>query len=121
MCAWQVLSVDFGGKQWVDVSHLRWLPVGLSSIPPFAVCCRLANVEPTSVGDAAAEWTPEAIDVLTHTMNGKLLTAWLHESLPPGAFVRYVGHMQWHRLHGARGRGGMCPPLLQMGGPRGAP
>jgi len=86
----QVLSVDFGGKEWVEVSSLQQLPDSLTDLPPFAVCCRLGNVEPVTPGHGdAANWSQSATDYLMNTTNGKLFTAWLEDSLPVGGIVRY--------------------------------
>jgi len=88
----QVLSVDFGGKEWVEISSLRQLPGGVADFPPFAVCCRLANIEPVNARDSDTDdWPESTTDYLIRTTlppGGRLFTAWLNESLPIGAFVR---------------------------------
>jgi len=86
----QVLSIDFGGKEWVEVSSLRQLPDGVADFPAFAVCCRLANIEPVTVRDSD-DWPQSATDYLIKTTlpeGGRLFTAWLSDLLPVGAFVR---------------------------------
>jgi len=86
----QVLSIDFGGKEWVEVSSLRQLPDGLDYFPALAMCCRLANIEPVTVRDSD-KWPELATDYLINTMmpaGGRLLTAWLSDLLPVCAFVR---------------------------------
>jgi len=55
------------------------------------MCCRLANIVPVNVRDSD-EWPESATDYLIKTTmpaGGRLFTAWLNESLPVGAFVRY--------------------------------
>jgi len=88
----QVLSIDFGGKEWIEPLNLSRLPDGLADYPPFAVCCRLANIEPVNTGDSDdADWLPSATEYFINmTMNtdDRLLTAWLDESLPVGACIR---------------------------------
>ena len=82
--------MDFGGKEWVDVSSLRQLPDGLADLPPFAVCCQLANVEPVKTRDSdSADWSQTATDYLMNATNDKPFTAWLDESLPIGSVIRY--------------------------------
>jgi len=59
-------------------------------MPPFAVCCRLANIEAVIGGDSGtADWSQPATAHLINVMEGKLFTAWLDESLPVGGVVRY--------------------------------
>ena len=59
-------------------------------MPPFAVCCRLANIEAVTGGDSGtANWSQPATDYLIIVTEGKLFTAWLDESLPVGGVVRY--------------------------------
>jgi len=66
-------------------------------MPPFAVCCRLANIEAVTGGDSGvtggdsgtADWSQPATAHLINVMEGKLFTAWLDESLPVGGVVRY--------------------------------
>ena len=89
----QVLSVDFGGKEWVDVSSLRRLPDAVADLSPFAVCCRLANIEPLATADTTdpTQWLNSATEcLLADAAGGKLFTAWLEDSLPAGAIVRYI-------------------------------
>ena len=88
--------MDFGGKEWVEVFSLRQLPDEVADYPPFAVCCRLANIEPLAIEDSddPADWLSSATDyLLTDAAGGKLFTAWLDDSLPVGAVVRYI---MWH-------------------------
>ena len=101
----QVSYVDFGGREWVEPSSLLQLPDGVVELPPFALCCRLANIEPVSAGFSdAADWTQQAADFLRAETDKKLIEtgpddddvtdrklfmAWLDESLPVGAIVRY--------------------------------
>jgi len=87
----QVLSVDFGGKEWVEVSSLRQLPNALAELPPFAVCCRLADIEPVITGGSdVADWLHSATDYLINATDSKLFTAWLEDSLPVGGIVWYA-------------------------------
>ena len=59
-------------------------------MPPFALCCRLANIEAVTGGDSGtADWSQQATHYLINVMEGKLFTAWLDESLPVGGVVRY--------------------------------
>ena len=74
----------------MEVSSLQQLPDSLADLPPFAVCCQLASVEPVTPGDGnAADWSQSATDYLIDTTEGKLFTAWLADSLPVGGIVRY--------------------------------
>lgn len=85
--------MDFGGKEWVNISSLWQLPDELSDLPPFAICCRLANIEPVTVGDNdIANWSQEATDFLMKAAYGRLslFTAWLDELHTVGCIVRYV-------------------------------
>jgi len=87
----QVLSVDFGGKEWVDALSLRQLPDEVAHLPPFAICCQLADIQPVNDnGRDRGDWSPRATDYLINTTDGKLLTAWLSDLLQIGATVRYV-------------------------------
>lgn len=94
----QVLSVDFGGKEWVDVSSLRQLPASLVDLPPFAVCCRMANIEPIKAKDSdLADWSQPATDYLINATKDMPFTAWLDEVLPVGSIVRYYSlHLLGH-------------------------
>jgi len=96
----QVLSVDFGGKEWVDVSSLRQLPESLTDLPPFAVCCRLANIEPVKAKDGdSADWSQPAADYIINATKDMPFTAWLDESLPVGGIIRYCSlHLLLHLL-----------------------
>ncbi|GFN88832.1 tudor domain-containing protein 1-like [Plakobranchus ocellatus] len=78
----QVCSVDFGWTAWVAETALRDLELRFLHLPPQAVLCSLARVEPMS-GNSSG-WTPEACQYFADLVLGKSLVAYVKERFPSG-------------------------------------
>lgn len=71
----QVLFIDYGNTQEVDVGELKYLPETAKMKQPQAMECVLANIQPSLMKNPKGLWTEEANKLVKNRIDGVVLWA----------------------------------------------